>query len=284
MNHENSQTLNPSQNFRIKNRPWFPKQRPENDEKQELVRVALVKAKIVSELNSQKLEQKANRKKGLTRDRVEKYALVWAPQKCTSSSTVVILRICVFFVGFENLGEFACIFWIFREESCFFFSKGEHPNTGYKTSYRHIVTASIHTHHFRARFCGSHFRLVHTILRSSGLKSILQGVSTSPCKQVLQKWWLGGGCNIFLTSIFFRWVWNNKLDDLFTSSTSFKTMLFWFLTGGLLQTPTDSPTNQLPRLVGEIVTRSIGVDLVGLMQGWGSQLSWVAFLSAVSRV
>ena len=189
-----------------------------------------------------------------------------------------------FFRGVWEFGRICMYFLNFPRRILFFFSKGEHPNTRYKTSYRHIVTASIHTHHFRARFCGSHFRLVHTILRSSGLKSILQGVSTSPCKQVLQKWWLGGGCNIFLTSIFFRWVWNNKLDDLFTSSTSFKTMLFWFLTGGLLQTPTDSPTNQLPRLVGEIVTRSIGVDLVGLMQGWGSQLSWVAFLSAVSRV
>lgn len=88
--------------------------------KQELVRVALVKAKIVSELNSQKLEQKANKKKGLTRERVENYALVWAPQKSTSSSRVVILRICVFFVGFENLGEFSCIFWFFQEESWFF--------------------------------------------------------------------------------------------------------------------------------------------------------------------
>lgn len=163
--------IEPISEFLIKNRPWFRKQSSKNNKKQELVRVALVKAKIVSELNSQKLEQKANKKKGLTRERVEKYALVWAPQKSTSSSRVVILRICVFFVGFENLGEFSCIFWFSKKNRGFL--EGEYPNTRYKTSYRHTVTASIHTHRFRARFCGSHFRLVHnvhTILRSSGLK------------------------------------------------------------------------------------------------------------------
>ena len=46
---------------------------PPNGTRKELVRVALVKAKIVSELNSQKLEQKANNNKngnqGLTRER-----------------------------------------------------------------------------------------------------------------------------------------------------------------------------------------------------------------------
>ena len=125
MNHENSQTLNPSQNFPIKNRPWFPKQRPENDEKQELVRVALVKAKIVSELNSQKLEQKANKKNGLTRERVEKYALVWAPQKTHFKFQSCDLKDLCFFRVVWEFGWICMYFLIFprrivvfRREAC----------------------------------------------------------------------------------------------------------------------------------------------------------------------
>jgi len=68
--------LNPSQNFSLKTGHDSVNKARKTTKKQELVRVALVKAKIVSELNSQKLEQKANKKKGLTRERVEKYALV----------------------------------------------------------------------------------------------------------------------------------------------------------------------------------------------------------------